>query len=287
MKQDLKKTDFFCLEKKLWLANQTTNIRAYDFQFTPLFSVSRPRINEPSKIVARIGAIADYSSLYLTYQELGFELINSPKQHQLASELQFWYPLIAEMTPKSKVYPNFPDLATVLKDFSFPIFIKGNRQTAKHHPDLCIAKNKTDFQQIAKAYQENNILHWQAVVCRTYVPLHSLKQQVPDKVPLSFEFRTFWWKGNLVGSGPYWSQFANYQWSPQQQQVALQLAQQAANRIQVPFLVIDLALTQKGKWIIIECNDAQESGYAGVAPFLLWQNILELENNHSTYEIYK
>ena len=78
MKQDLKKTDFFCLEKKLWLANQTTNIRAYDFQFTPLFSVSRPRINEPSKIVARIGAIADYSSLYLTYQDLGFDASVAP-----------------------------------------------------------------------------------------------------------------------------------------------------------------------------------------------------------------
>lgn len=27
---------------------------------------------------------------------------------------------------------------------------------------------------------------------------------------------------------------------------------------------------------MIECNDAQESGYAGVSPLSLWQSILDL-----------
>jgi hypothetical protein len=30
-----------------------------------------------------------------------------------------------------------------------------------------------------------------------------------------------------------------------------------------------------GRWIVIECNDAQESGYAGVQPQLLCKQVLE------------
>lgn len=279
MKQELKTMDFFQLEKSIWLAEKKTHVGVYDFQFTPLFSVARPRFEGSNTIIARIGAISDYQLLYDNYLELGFELVNNPKQHQMASELQSWYPLLAELTPKSKVYSTFPSLELVWEYFVFPIFIKGNRQTAKHNPALCIAKNAQEFKEIAKAYQENSILHWQSVVCREYVPLMLLKKQVRDKVPLSFEFRTFWWKGNLVGSGPYWSQFSTYDWSTKQKKDALNIAQEAANRLQIPFLVLDLALTQEGKWIIIECNDAQESGYAGVSPISLWQNIINLEKN--------
>ena len=45
----------------------------------------------------------------------------------------------------------------------------------------------------------------------------------------------------------------------------------------VPFLVVDLAMTATGRWIVIECNDGQESGYAGVSPIGLWQTILKTE----------
>jgi hypothetical protein len=45
----------------------------------------------------------------------------------------------------------------------------------------------------------------------------------------------------------------------------------------VPFLVIDIAQTAEGEWIVIECNDAQESGYGGVERLALWQEVFEIE----------
>jgi len=42
-------------------------------------------------------------------------------------------------------------------------------------------------------------------------------------------------------------------------------------------LVVDVAQSIDGRWIVIECNDGQESGYAGVSPIGLWQNIIALE----------
>ena len=40
-------------------------------------------------------------------------------------------------------------------------------------------------------------------------------------------------------------------------------------------MVIDLAMTASGEWIVIECNDAMESGYASVSPLGLWQSVLD------------
>ena len=43
------------------------------------------------------------------------------------------------------------------------------------------------------------------------------------------------------------------------------------------FLVVDAAQRSDGSWVIIETNDAQESGYCGVSPAPLWRAILEAE----------
>ena len=45
-------------------------------------------------------------------------------------------------------------------------------------------------------------------------------------------------------------------------------------RVQADQLV---AQTAEGQWIVIECNDGQESGYAGVSPIALWGKLIELE----------
>ena len=45
----------------------------------------------------------------------------------------------------------------------------------------------------------------------------------------------------------------------------------------LPFIVIDIAQKADGNWVIIECNDGQESGYASVSPIALWQEIIDIE----------
>ncbi|WP_237078769.1 ATP-grasp domain-containing protein [Myxococcus xanthus] len=99
----------------------------------------------------------------------------------------------------------------------------------------------------------------------------------PDRIPSSFEFRTFWWNGELVGWGPYWWQGTPYTLTPEAQREALGLGREVARRQDVPFLVVDVAQEVSGRWIVIECNDGQESGYAGISPFALWRAILDVE----------
>lgn len=275
------KTDFFELESSIWLAERKTGVPAYDFQFSSLFKIERPRTEVKATTVARIGAISNYDGLYKELLASDFELINTPKQHHLASVLEAWYPLINRLTPKSVVYHEVPSVEEVLEQLDFPLFIKGNRQTAKHDPSLSIARNRDDFSRITSAYQNNEILHWQKMVCRQLVALRALPYQVADKVPISFEFRTFWWKGQFVAAGHYWSQHLEYTWTETEKREALAVAQQAVKLLEIPFLVIDMAMTSKGEWIIIECNDAQESGYCGVNPIALWRNIVNAEDENT------
>jgi len=277
--QNLKGIDFFELENKLWIAEKKLNIPLYDFQFSPLFQKARPRIEGSKTVVARLGAIDQYSQIYEQLDHVGFQLVNNPPEHDMASELEHWYPKIQEFTPRSVVFNQIPTASQVLEHFDLPVFIKGNRQTAKHNSQLAIARDLEGLQFILKAYQQHPILHWQKLVCREFIALEKLDCQVAQNiVPVSFEFRTFWWQGQFVGAGAYWSHLTNYDWNSTQQKQALSLASKVVQQLKVPFLVIDLALTTQGEWIVIECNDGQESGYAGVNANSLWHTILALEN---------
>ena len=254
-----------------------TGVSVYDFRFDNLFCCRRPyEITDTVEAIARIGAIDKYQDLYESLKDRNIVLINNPKEHRMASELTDWYPLIEDLTPKSQWFNHIPTVMEITSNFDFPIFIKGSRQTSKHDEKLSIARSKNDLEYILNEYYKNDILHWQKLVCREYVNISPVKYTLSSyKVTPGFEFRTFWLNGDLVGAGHYWSGFCKYDWDEEQKIKALKIAQQAVDKLQVPFLVVDLALTVDNNWIVIECNDGQESGYAGISPIGMWNQILD------------
>lgn len=268
----------FLVEDALCLFVKAMGVSAYDFDFRSFFQCRSPwRWPKAQSLILRIGALDHYDLLYQRFEADGFLLINNPEDHERASLLSRWYPLIEEWTPRSRCYQVLPGVDEILEDFECPVFIKGDRQTAAHSEKLCVARDARELEDILRLYEKNSVLHWQRLVCREFVPLQSVPGDTKSKVKPSYEFRTFWWKQTFVGAGHYWSEFTNYTWSAADRRAALDIAERAAKRLRVPFLVIDLAKTEAGAWIIIECNDGQESGYAGLSPFLLWQNIINEE----------
>lgn len=269
--------DQFLMEERLWMVSSPTHVPVYDFDFRQFFDVRSPySLSELKPGVARIGPIRDYSALYGQLLEEGIQLVNTPEQHERASDLPTWYSLLAGRTPKSRWFDTFPGFDELEAEFGLPLFLKGARQTSRHRADLSIIRSRADYDQAVIAYQADSILHWQQFVCREFLPLRPVGGGDPSKVPASFEFRTFWWGDEHVGSGRYWLDCCDYDWNPAERKSALALAASAARDLDCGFLVIDLAMTREGEWTIIECNDGMESGYAGVSPFSLWRNILDL-----------
>lgn len=274
------KFNIFKLENKLWMLTKPIGVSVYDFEFERFFHCYHAyQLSSTLVAVARIGARDDYAELYQKLSQEGIYLLHTPEQHLKCTELPNWYPLIADMTPKSIWFDEIPSLEQVTKEFDFPIFVKGARQTSKHQKHLSIIDSPEAFTHAMEHYRSDPILHWQQIVVREYIDLRPIEGGDKDRIPASYEFRTFWWKGHFVGAGHYWFQAEPYQWTKKEEQEALAIAQEAALRVDVPFLVVDMAQQSDGQWIVIECNDGQESGYAGLSPMQLWKNILTIESN--------
>lgn len=269
--------DRFMIENKVWMITSPTGIPIYDFDFRRYFDCRTPYSAEgvlPG--IARVGAFDDYRPFYNEAAAMGIQLMNTPEQQELTSSLPNWYPLIAEATPRSRWYSEIPAFERITDEFSLPVFVKGARQTSRHQAAASVIRSREDYDRVTAIYRADAVLHWQQFVCREFVPLRKVEGEVGNKVAPAFEFRTFWHRHHLLGAGRYWYAVPEYTWTNMERDEALALAGTVAAKLDCGLLVVDLAMTAEGRWIVIECNDGMESGYAGISPFALWQTLLDL-----------
>ena len=274
----VEKLDLFLMDETLWVLCKNINIPSYDFDFRRYFRCQRPlELPDSCVAVSRAGPRLNYQLFYDDLLGDGIQIIHNPETHLLCSELPHWYPLIKNLTPRSMWFDKIPNVETIMEHFEFPIFVKGARQTSRHSKKLSIIKNSNDYERMKKAYAQDRILHHQQFVCREFVALRKVADTEGDVIPASFEFRTFWWRGQFVGSGCYWVDAPAYNWTENEKADAIAIARQVAKALPVPFLVVDVGQRTDGQWIVIEVNDGQGSGYAEMPPVKLWQNILAKE----------
>jgi hypothetical protein len=266
------------LEDRLIVVSTPIGVPVYDFDFDRHFTCDHPySFREGEPCVLRLGAVDDYTAVYAEKCDWGLMPVNTPQDHVRASELEHWYPLIADLTPRTEVFEHLPPADLVEARFGWPVFLKGSRQTAKHSAALSVIESVAQYEVAAKHYRVDKVLHWQKPVLREFVPLLPVPGGVPGKVRPSLEYRSFWWHGTCVGWGRYWYEVPTYHADDAARGLAL--AGEVARRLNIPFLVVDFAKTAAGGWIVIECNDAQESGYAGIAPQALWRRVLDTLNS--------
>lgn len=265
------------VEDATWVVTHPTGLSGYDFAFSPTFRVSHPaRLDGEVTAIARMGAAADYGARYEALRALGIRLVHTPDTYRRTSLLPVWYPRIEGLTPRSLCFDAPPSAEEVGAALGWPVFVKGARQTSRHNKALCVAKTPAEFDAIMGAWRGDDILWWQPVVCREWAPLRRVAEPSSDLLPVAFEFRSFWYRGELVGVGPYWAAPA-YALTAREREDALAVGEEAARRIGAAFLVVDLAQREDGRWIVIECNDGQDAGYSGVDRVALWKRVVAID----------
>jgi hypothetical protein len=267
--------DLFELTPAISVATNRAHVNSYDFDFRNYFQVKTIIGATKSNLILRIGAIHDYEGVYNFFAAMGLKLINSVEEHHKVSLLPNWYGYIKELTPRSKVFDTLPTFEQVSNDFTFPIFIKGERQTNKHKKELCIAENRSDFENILMAWKTDPILNWQKMIVRAFVDLKPLEKELPHQLKKSFEIRVFVWFGQILSIGQYWESEHRIQLDSIDENKIKALTEIVFNKLLVPFMVIDFGKTVNNEWIIIELNDAQESGYALNHKINLWNNLIQ------------
>jgi hypothetical protein len=61
--------------------------------------------------------------------------------------------------------------------------------------------------------------------------------------------------------------------SHSEEEAVRSLALEAAGRLDVPYITIDIGQLEDGRWIVIETGDAQFSGVSQIPLLQLWNNI--------------
>lgn len=271
--------DLFSVSDEICIATTVQNVPLYDFDFRQFFQVRSVFGEKKSILILRIGAIHDYEKVFHHFEALGLTLIHSIEQHNCVSYLPNWYPLLHEFTPASKTFETIPDFTQVEANFQYPVFLKGERQTHKHKKDLCVAESRSDFERICLAWKSDPVLQWQRMIVREFVELMPVESDEPHQLRKAVEVRTFVWFGTIAGKGQYWESNQRIVLSTTDEARITELARWVYARLAIPFMVIDFAKTLSGEWIIIELNDAQESGYAMTSKIGLWNSILEMGVN--------
>ena len=271
--------DFFTIGNIAVLLRNTGN-DAYDFNFRDHFECRSVVFETDAPVLLHIGAIEDYAAIESALEKSGLRLFVHEAEHLRCSTIEKWYPVLKDKTPFTKIYDELPDVEEIRKDFSFPVFIKGNRQTNRHKRAQSIIENEEQYLSLREEWKRDAVLSWQKAAVREYIPLKTIDPvSFPDMVPISYEFRFFYFEGKCMAYGPYWNIGKRYALPENELPEVLRLTDWAAEKLGVSFPAIDVAKTASGEWIIIEVNDAQESGFVGVNPLILWNNTIEALQN--------
>lgn len=87
------------------------------------------------------------------------------------------------------------------------------------------------------------------------VPIHGYG------LPAGREYRVFLYGGEVMGHGFYWPYLLDFHaLAPEEEQAVLDLARTAASRLPTPWVSVDIAQRDDGRWILLETGDPQFSG---------------------------
>lgn len=240
--------------------DQEIEIAKKYFDVTPSRS-----LNVADKIV-----IGRYSVLPL-YQEVEFDLnvfnaklINSYNQHNYVAFFDY-YKDIEQFTAQT-----WFRLEDVPKD-SGPWVVKGRTNSKKNlWKTQMFAEKWEDLVRIYLDLSIDPMLAEQGIVIRKFLDFEIVEYGLSQ--PFFNEWRFFFYNGNLLSYGFYWS---NSEIIGTINQEGVDFAKKIAKICcsKIPFVVIDIGRLKTGEWKVVELNDGQQSGLSLNDPEILYKNL--------------
>lgn len=212
----------------------------------------------------------DYKKLYQDLLSKNYKLINNPVEYQnchyLPDSLQF----IENYTPKT-IFQKIEDVNSIniliekVKIFNGkPVIIKDYVKSEKHFWDTAFfVENSNDTVKLTETI--NNLINLrendfnEGIVIREYVELNKLSEHSKSGMPLSEEYRLFFYKNKLLCILNYWEECIYYNIEKPDTRVF----EEIAKGINSNFFTMDIARDKNGNFIIIELGDGQVSEVMG------------------------
>jgi hypothetical protein len=207
-----------------------------------------------------------YALLYNNLLKKNYKLINTVEQYQnchyLPDSLQF----IEGRTPKT-IFKKIEDahsidkLVTAAKVFgSNPVILKDYVKSEKHDWETaCFVPDATDAAQLKRSVEKLIELRGkylnEGIVIRAFIELNALTIHSKSGMPLTEEYRLFFFNKKLLGIYDYWEEGTYNISRPDTAEFEM-----IASTIDNNFFTMDIARQKDGQFIIIELGDAQVAG---------------------------
>ncbi len=227
-----------------------------------------------SNVICRYSALPFNRELENDLKNIGCLPINSSFEHSYIADMGWIYDL------ESLTFPTWINLSEVPENT--PIVLKGKTNSRKFEWNTkMFAENKKKAINIMHELWHDPLIGPQGVVFRKYIPLVTYEIGI-NGMPMTNEWRCFFYKNKLVDFGYYWSSLDNMSLInlDEFENEGLIVAKKAAEIVceNATFFVLDVAQDINGKWWIVEVNDAQMSGLSTIPVdrfYLNLQNVLK------------
>jgi len=222
----------------------------------------RTAIRAGSLVIPRYAALPYNEELCEDVAALGAVPINTYHQHCYVANLRNWYYDLAEITPRTWfALDQIPEEG--------PFVLKGQTNSKKFQWDThMFAENKRAAMDVFCRLSIDGHVGVQQIYARQYVPLKKLDEGLHG-LPISEEYRFFVLDGQILAGGFYWASNADdLVGQYDHNDVPLYFLDAVIARVSphIRFWVVDVARTAAGEWIVVELNDAQQSGLSCIDP---------------------
>ncbi len=210
--------------------------------------------------------------MYKEMSELGVGLLNSYDDYLWSYDFPKWYQELLGETPESFYYTADQivelGLAKIAEDVakrsgSKSLMIKDWLKSRKHEWfDACFIRDASDETELIRVM--TNFFNLQGrdfyggLVFRDFLDLKKVGFHPKSRMPLPIEFRTFFINNEPFFTTTYWSNDIVYPSdieSPPEDWL-----REIGSKLKSPFVAIDIAQEESGKWMAIEVNDGGSAG---------------------------
>ena len=231
----------------------------------------RSAVPDNSLCIGRYSCLPYYKELSLDLKARGSLLINSCWDHEWIASFDY-YEDVKQYTFETWSEYNYP-----ISGYDGPVVIKGRTNSKKQKWSSCMfAANKRAAIDVASELANDMYVGQQGLIYRKYIPLKTFEVCPISGLPLTNEWRCFFYGTTLLTKAYYWSiasdeSIARAEWTQEAQSLVETVAKIASEHVN--FFVLDIAEKADGGWILVEINDAQQSGLSLNSPEDLYSEL--------------
>lgn len=236
---------------------------------------SRTAIPQNSLVIGRYSCLPYYHEVVEDLKNLNSTLINGLYEHQYIANFDYYYDVQKDTFP---TWFNLSDIPSSKRNQ--PIVIKGKTNSKKFQWNTHMyAENFQKAVHLSAELMNDPFIGPQGLIFREYIPLETFEIGIND-IPMTNEWRLFFYKEKLITYAYYWGILEDItiidKIEPDFVKNGIDFAKKIAKEVSefTNFFVLDIAKTKDSKWILVEINDAQQSGLNGmIDPQKLYSNL--------------